>query len=369
MKVVLTGGGTGGHIYPALAIGDHLRAMDSETELLYIGTKKGLESQILQWADIPLKTVWASGLSRKINLAFFKALLKTFIGTLQAIKHLRKFKPDIVIGTGGFVCAPTILAARLLRIPCLLHEQNAYPGLTNRLLAPICSAVMTNFSEVGSYLSPKAKIIETGLPIRESILMLSKDEAMESFGLDKDKKTLLVTGGSRGAKSINDAMVGVLEKLLKYEKLQIIFATGKDNYEEVLAQVEKLSLSEEKRKRLILKSYLHDMPHALVASDIVLSRAGATFIAEMTILALPGILVPYPFASENHQMYNAKAIVQAGGAELIEDSELNPLKLEEMLKPFLSDEDYYYSKKAALEKIAHRDVLEKIRKVVMETKI
>ena len=369
MKVVLTGGGTGGHIYPALAIGDYLQAMDGETKLLYIGTKSGLESQILQKTDIPLKTVWASGLSRKINLAFFKALLKTFIGTFQALKHLVKFKPDIVIGTGGFVCAPTSLAARLLKIPCLLHEQNAYPGLTNRLLAPICSAVMTNFSEVETYLNYKARVIETGLPIRGSILTLSKKEAMESFGLDKNKKTLLVTGGSRGAKSINDAMIGVLEKLLKYENLQIIFATGKDNYEEVLSQVENLSLSEEERKRLILKSYLHDMPHALVASDVVLSRAGATFIAEMTTLALPGILVPYPFASENHQMYNAKAIVQAGGAELIEDSEINPSKLEEKLIQFLSDEVYYHGKKTALEKMAHKDVLEKIRQVVMETKI
>ena len=364
VRVVLTGGGTGGHVYPALAIGTYLQTQ-KEAELLYIGTKEGMEKTILEnETDITFRTVWASGLSRKLNFSLVKALFKTAIGTAQALVHLIRFRPSIIIGTGGFVCAPTILAGYLLKIPCLLHEQNAYPGLTNRLLATRCKVVMTSFPEVSQYLSQKATVIETGLPIRDSMFGVSKKEALEGFGRKENKKTLLVTGGSRGAKSINNAVLGFLEKFLEDENRQIIFATGKNNYGEVLHAIDELNLDEEKRKRLVLRSYLHNMPEALAASDIVLSRAGATFLAEITNLGLPGVLVPYPYASENHQEYNARAVLAIGGVEMILDEVLSSEILQEKLLPFFENEAYYLEKKDNLKRLAHPNVLEKVREIV-----
>lgn len=365
LKIVLTGGGTGGHIYPALAIGEYLKK-EKGADLFYIGTKKGLESQILQNTMIPFKTVHAEGLSRKLSLKTLKALFLTGIGTLEALWHLIKYRPNIVIGTGGFVCAPTILAARLLGIPCFLHEQNAYPGLTNRLLASSCKVVMTSFLGVEKYLSKKAKVIETGLPIRGDILEIDKKEALKRFNLSEGKMTLLVTGGSRGAKSINEAVIGFLPKFLEDDNRQMIFATGKNNYNEVISQINALNLKDDLKKRLIVKAYLHDMPYALAASDVVLSRAGATFLAEITSLGLTGVLVPYPFASENHQMHNAKAIVEAGGAEMLLDEALNSKALMEKVLPFFENEAYYHEKREGLKALSHQNVLEKITEVVMD---
>lgn len=363
MKIVLTGGGTGGHIYPALAIGAYMKET-KDAELLYIGSHEGLENEILPKTNILFKKVKASALSRKINLSLVKALTKTTIGTMQALIYLYRFRPNIVIGTGGFVCAPTILAAKLLKIPCLLHEQNAYPGLANRLLASSCKAVMISFPEVKSHLSKASHIIETGLPIRSDISTIDKKDALAKFGLSEAKKTLLVTGGSRGAKAINEAFVAFLPRLLEKEDIQIIFATGKSNYTEVLNKLEEKGIAIEDN-RLIVKPYLDDMPYALKASDVVLSRAGATFIAEITSLGLTGVLVPYPYASENHQKFNAEAIVAKGGAELLEDNLLNEERLMDKLMPFFEDEAYYQDRKDKLKNLAHQDVLEKISEVIL----
>lgn len=363
VKIVLTGGGTGGHIYPALAIGAYMKKTQG-AELLYIGSHEGLENEILPKTEIPFKRVRASGLSRKLNFRLVKALVKTAIGTLEALTYLYRFKPNVVIGTGGFVCASTILAAKLLRIPCLLHEQNAYPGLTNRLLSSSCKAVMISFPEVGQYL-PKAKqLIETGLPIRDDIFTIDKKDALSRFNLAFDKKTLLITGGSRGAKAINDAVIEFLPDFLENQAVQVIFATGKANYNEVLKKLEeKISLKD--NSRLVVKPYLDDMPYALKASDVILSRAGATFIAEITSLGLTGVLVPYPYASENHQKFNAQAIVTKGGAELLEDHLLSKESLTEKLMPFFEDDTYYQNKKVKLQAMVHQDVLEKISDVII----
>lgn len=363
MKIVLTGGGTGGHIYPALAIGSHMKETYG-AELFYIGSHDGLENDILPKTDLPFKKVQASGLSRKLNFKAIKALIKTAFGTLEALLYLRKLKPNIIIGTGGFVCAPTILAARMLNIPCLLHEQNAYPGLTNRLLAPHCEAVMINFSEAKDYLKNAKCLIETGLPIRDDISKIDKNDALSKFGFTNEKKTLLVTGGSRGAKAINEAFVDFLPSLLEMDNIQIIFATGKNHYQTVVKTLEEKGISLI-YKNLVIKPYLEEMPYALKASDVVLSRAGATFIAEITSLGLTGVLVPYPYASENHQKFNAKAIVDKGGAELLEDEALSKESLKEKLMPFFEDEAYYLQKKANLEKLAHQEVLEHIGSVIM----
>lgn len=323
MNVLLTGGGTGGHIYPALAIANHLKEKYPDIKLLYVGTAKGLESTIVPKNDIPFATISVEGLPRKLSPQLIKAGLKAIAGGVEAIKVVRKFDPDLVIGTGGYVCGPVILAAKLLHKPAIIHEQNAFPGVTNRLLAGFADQVMVNFIAAKDYFKPKNKIVETGLPVRQEVFNISKAEGLAYLGLAKDKVTLLVSGGSLGARSINQAMAQCYPDLVKHKELQIIHLTGKNGYQETLGIIKKLGIDLNKQKQIILKPYLHEMEYALNAADFCIGRAGATFLAELTACGLASILVPYPFASENHQQYNAQALVDAGAAMMILDQELS----------------------------------------------
>ena len=364
MRVIVSGGGTGGHIYPALAIAERILEEIPGSEVLYIGCDNGLENNIVPQTAIPFKTISAKGLPRKLTPALVASLATNSKGVMQARSYIKEFKPDLVIGTGGFVCGPTVLMACLNRVPAMIHEQNAYPGMTNRLLAPKVNKVLINYPEAAKFFVKAKETVLTGLPVRDDIGKLSKEEGCAAFDLDPAKKTILITGGSRGARTINRVCALALSGILAKPDVQVIFITGKAGYVETSLLLKNSDTTVLRNERLRFLEYSHDMPHALAAADVVVGRAGATFLAEIAMCGLPGILIPYPYASDNHQQFNAQAVVDAGAGEMILDDEMTVPKLMGALDKFLDDSAYYQEKKENMQRLARPQAMDDIMMLV-----
>lgn len=322
MRVIISGGGTGGHIYPALAIAKGIETRYPKTKILYVGTNQGLEADIVPKAGYSLETINVSGLKRQLSVKNCRAIWQAGWGLYQAAKLMRRFKPDLVIGTGGYVCGPVVMAAAIKKIPTLIHEQNALPGVTNRILARFVTGVAVTFKDSVQRFSGRVNINLTGLPVRPELFSVNKKEAYFSLGLNPKKPVLLVFGGSRGAQRINAAMIKVTQTLQQYTKVQLLHATGQIGYDQHIKDLESVGISSTNRDNIIIRPYLYNMPAALAVADLVICRAGATTLAEITALGLPSILVPYPYAAENHQEFNARALTGCGAAVMILDQKL-----------------------------------------------
>lgn len=364
MRVLLTGGGTGGHIYPALAIAEKLKNLHPECEILYVGTKKGLENRIVPKRGIPFQTIQVEGLPRKVNPALVKAFGKAAGGYLEAKKIVKKFQPDLVIGTGGYVCGPMVLAARLAGVPAMIHEQNAFPGVTNKLLARFANKIMVNFQASEKYFVHKDRICVTGLPVRQEVLQTNHQAGLAYFGFAPQKTTLLVSGGSRGARSVNRAMADAYPELVKYSDLQILHLTGTTDYEDTKRAIAKKKIRLEEHPQIILKPYLDEMQYGLAAADFCVGRAGATFLAEMTACGLPGILIPYPYAAENHQEYNAKALVDQEAAIMILDKDLTGTVLSQNILDLYQHSEKRVKMAECARQAGKRDSLDQIIELV-----
>ncbi len=365
MRVVLTGGGTGGHIYPAIAIGRDLQKKLPGVEIMYIGTSKGLEADIVPKEGLSFRTIEVESLPRTISLKTLRTGYKLFQGFWGAGKLLRQFRPQLVIGTGGYVCGPVVLTAALMGIPAVIHEQNALPGITNKMLARFVKVVLATFPESKKYFPDTATVEVTGLPIRPGIISVSREQGARAFGLDSTKFTILVTGGSRGARSINMAMVDVLGRLVKRQDIQIIMATGTATYEEFLTKVREKGLDLTGVHNIIIKPYLYQMEEALAAADLCICRAGAAFLSELLAKGKPSILIPYPFAAENHQEYNARAVAQKGAAVAILDKELTGEKLWGELERLLASPPDLQGMAQAAKEMGKPEALANITSVIM----
>ncbi|HEX3015488.1 MAG TPA: undecaprenyldiphospho-muramoylpentapeptide beta-N-acetylglucosaminyltransferase [Desulfobacteria bacterium] len=327
MRVVLTGGGTGGHVYPAIAIARDLQQKVSDVEIMYIGTNKGLESDIVPKEGLRFATVEVESLPRKLSLKTLHTAFKLMQGLWGARKLIAAFKPDVVVGTGGYVCGPVVFIAAMMGIPAVIHEQNALPGITNKLLSRYAKVVLMTFPESKKYFPASAKTVLTGLPIRPGILTVNREQGSRAFGLDPHKFTVLVTGGSRGARSLNLAMVETLAAVSKRDDLQIIMATGTATHQEFMTKVKEAGIDLAAAKHFVVKPYIYKMEEALAAADLCVCRAGAAFLSELLAKGKPSILIPYPYAAENHQEYNARSVVNQGGAILILDKDLDGKRL------------------------------------------
>jgi len=322
LRAIITGGGTGGHIYPALAIAQGLKKRYPGIELLYIGTKEGMEAEIVPRSGIDFDTVTVAGLERRLTLKNVKTFFKLIRGFAEAHRILNSFKPNVVVGTGGYVCGPVVLAASMRKIPTVIHEQNAFPGLTNRILSKFVDRVCVTFEESVPFFNKNAKIVVTGLPVRPEILEARRSEAVKFFELDLLKPILLVVGGSRGARSINRAVLPVVKWIADDDSKQLVLVTGRTCFREILNELSVLRVDLSRRNNIRIFPFLHRMEYGLAAADLVISRAGASFLAELTVRGVPAVLVPYPFASGNHQEYNARALERKGAARVILDKQL-----------------------------------------------
>ena len=316
-RVILSGGGTGGHIYPAITIARELSKLD-DVEFLFVGTPNGMESRIIPQEGFSFASLEAAGLKRRLTLENVKILFKTASSLFTAKKILKDFKPDVVIGTGGYVCGPILLAAALSHIPTLIQEQNVIPGVTNKILSRFVDRIALGYEAAKPRFPHPEKCIYTGNPIRPDILSAKRGEARKALGLKEEDFMVLITGGSRGARTINTAMIGVHQHFKEAKNLCLYHVTGSLEYDKVMKA---LNADEEGRygtsSRII--KYEYHMPQALAAADLILCRAGAISLAELAARGIPSILIPYPYAAEDHQTFNARVFVAAGAAKMIVD--------------------------------------------------
>lgn len=337
LRIMLAGGGTGGHIYPAITIADALREAVPSAQVIFVGSRRGLEKDVVPKAGYELITLDVQGLSRKISWRNAIAVWKAAVGLWGAAKAIRKFRPDVVVGTGGYVSGSVVLMASLLGIPTMIQEQNVIPGITNRILSRRVKVVAISYEESRRFFPASAKVRLTGNPIRPSIMRATRARGIAALRLDPSCRTLLVFGGSQGSLAINRAMLSALPKLLKIPRLQIVHQTGRTGYDEVSEQVRGLGLDAESLGRLKIMPYIYNMEDALAASDLVIGRAGAISISEITARGIPAILIPFPSAAANHQERNARALEEAGAAVMILERELSGERLANTVKELLSD--------------------------------
>jgi len=313
LRVIFAGGGTGGHLFPAIAIADELRRIDPATEILFVGTAKKIEARLVPQRGYAFRTIWISGFSRRLRPGNLLFPLKLVIAMMQARSIIREFRPDVVVGTGGYVSGPVLRSAMTLGVPTLIQEQNSHPGVTTRLLAGKANEVHLTFESSRRYFSRTDNLFVSGNPTRRDLEGADRAQACRYFGFDPlDRRTtLLVFGGSLGARSINEAVAEALPTLLG-DGFRVIWQTGSEWPRRPDAPPDALWMA----------AFIDRMDYAYAASDLALCRAGATTIAELTSLGKPAILVPYPLAAANHQVENARSMAGAGAAEVLYDHEV-----------------------------------------------
>lgn len=341
MNVMLSGGGTGGHIYPALAVAEAIRQQYPDSRLVYVGNADGMEHELATEAGYEFIPVSVAGFKGRGPVQMLRVLYKNWRGLAEAKSLLRRFRPDLVIGTGGYACGPLLLEATRLHIPTLLHEQNAIMGKTNKILSRHVNKICLTFPIADLPAAVAAKCELTGLPVRQAILEADTATARRNLGLAEDRPVLVVTGGSQGARHLNQAMAELWLELLA-AGVQIVHITGEKLFAETAQLARQAGLPVEPEPKLarngfLLLPYLHHMEYALAAADLVISRAGASFLAEVMALGRAAVLVPYPYAAGNHQVYNAQSLVEAGAALLIEDAALSAQSLRRALLKALFD--------------------------------
>lgn len=328
----VTGGGTGGHIYPAMAVAD---ALAQEAKVYYIGNRHNMEFELAAKKGYKFLHVGVSGMPRKLNPKFFYWGIRLVRAILYSIRYIKKYKPKAVFATGGYVSAPMIFACIITKTPYMMHDCDAMPGLVTRRLCKRAKYVSLAFEKAKKYI-PNRHSIVTGNPIRPEFETMTKETARINMGL-KNKLTMTVMGGSQGAKSINNTVVEVLKEFVQDAGMQVIFQTGKKNYNEIVEKLKLVYPAWEQDGNLIVQPYFMDMISVLKASDIVISRAGSLSISEICASGVAPILVPFPYAAANHQRINAKCLLEMGACVYLEDKDLEPNKLRETIHLFLDN--------------------------------
>ncbi len=323
-NILIAGGGTGGHLYPALAIADEIKKLRPDADFLFVGTRDKIEARIVPTRGYRFATIWISGFHRSLSPTNLLFPVKVVVSLLQSFFLIQRIRPDAIVGTGGYVCGPVLYVGELLKIPTFIHESNSYPGVTTRLLAGKAIKVFIAFEATRKWLKQTRNVELVGTPTRSSLDSVSKESAIEFFGLDKRKQTVLVFGGSLGASSVNRALTAIALPLAA-KGVQFIWQTGDKDYEGIKKNFEGSNIG-------WMGSYIDHMEYAYAAADVVISRSGATSIAELTRIGKPAILIPYPFAAGDHQTMNAKATEEQGAAIIVPDN-----KVEQTLEGVIED--------------------------------
>ena len=322
MRVLMTGGGTGGHVNPAIAIANTIKANNPDAEIAFVGTKRGIENKLVASEGYPVYHVEVRGFKRSLSPKNIKAAYLALVSPLRAKKIIREFSPDIVIGTGGYVCWPVLVAASKMNIPTMVHESNALPGVTVRQLQKYVDKILLNFKEAEKYLTAKNKLVHVGNPLRSAFGTLTKEEARKKLGIDgKYKYFILSYGGSLGAEKVNNAALELMKKYVSERPNVLhVHATGSLEHDAALSKYAEYGL--EGCENIQLLEYIYDMPVRMAAADIVISRAGAMTVSELSMMKKAAVLIPSPNVTDNHQYKNAKVLADAGAAILIEEREL-----------------------------------------------
>lgn len=354
MKIVVSGGGTGGHIYPALALIRTIQKKYPETEFLYIGTETGLEAKIVRREQIPFEAIHITGFKRSLSFENIKTVARFLKGVNDSKRILKKFNPDVVIGTGGYVCGPVVYAAAKRKIPTIINEQNSVPGLTNKFLSRYVDKVAICFETVREYF-PEKKVVFTGNPRASEVVGKKVSNVLGPLGLKENIPTALIVGGSRGARPINEAVLKSLTQLAR-KPYQILYVTGEAHYKDVVAEASLLGNS----GNIAIVPFIHNMQEVLASIDAMVGRAGATSLAEITALGLPSILIPSPHVTNNHQVRNAESLTSAGAAIMLLEKDLTSQRMIEALDSLLLDETKRETMGKASKKLGTPDASERL---------
>tara|TARA_R110002050_G_scaffold162939_2_gene292876 strand:- start:21127 stop:22227 length:1101 start_codon:yes stop_codon:yes gene_type:complete len=327
LKILVSGGGTGGHIFPAIAIANAIKEKHHDAEFLFVGAEGKMEMEKVPAEGFDIEGLWISGFSRSLSVSNLVFPFKLISSMWKAAKIVKRFQPDVAIGTGGFASGPTLRVASQKGVPCLIQEQNSFPGVTNRILSGKAKKICVAYDGMEKYFGAE-KTILTGNPVRKEVVKIEgkRDEAIQFFGLDANKRTLLIVGGSLGAQSVNNAILANIAALLELG-IQIVWQTGKTNYKEISAATQSFV-----GKGVHVKEFIFKMDLGYAAADIVVSRAGAIAVSELSIVAKPTILVPFPYAAEDHQTKNAMSLVEKGAAVLVKDADVQTGLLQQITK-------------------------------------
>ncbi len=330
MRILMAGGGTAGHINPALAIADTIKAKHPDAEILFVGVKRKMETMLVPAAGYPLKTVTVQGFQRRLSLKNIgrnvAAAYHAFTAGLEAARIIKEFAPDLAIGTGGYVCGPVLQQAARMGVPVLLHESNALPGVTVKMLSKYAKAVMIADDAARKHLPESTRVVVTGNPLRRDFTAMDPHTARRELGVD-DRPLVLCFGGSLGARHLNEAIAGVLKRNQEEQKLQFIVGTGRgENYQKMITLLSELGVTPD-GVHVQVREYIDDMPRCMAAADLVVSRCGAMTLSELPAMKKPSILVPSPYVAENHQFYNAMALADRGAALCIEEKDLTDARL------------------------------------------
>ena len=342
MKAIIAAAGTGGHINPALAIANKIKQEEPNSEIIFVGTDRGLENDLIPRAGYDLKRIEAYGFNRKISLDNVKKMYKTFKSIGQAKKIIQDFKPDIMIGTGGYICGATISSASKLNVPIVLHESNAFPGVAIKMLSKKASAILVGFEDAKKRIKNAENVVVVGNPskVKEiSFTNSQKEKILKEIGLtDIEKPIVLVFGGSQGAQKINESFINIISKKVN-EKYQIIWATGPNQYEIIKTKLQNLNINIDNIPNVKILPYIYNMEEVMNCVDLVVSRSGAMTITEISIVGKPSIFIPFPYATENHQEYNAKVLEKVGAAKIILDADLDFNILNSTINEIISDKE------------------------------
>ena len=375
MKVLIAGGGTGGHVNPGLAIAKYIKDKNPEADITFVGTQKGLETKLVPREGYVLETITVRGFKRKISLDTVVAVKELIQSFFQASKLLKRLKPDIVIGTGGYVCGPVLYVAAKLGIPTLIHESNAFPGVTNKILERYVDYVAISFKDSEKYFKNTKKIVHTGNPVRQELLKSiidhtksstlteigdSKSEFQRRLGMQEDKPLVVVMGGSRGARKINESTAQMLNEYYKGE-FNIIFSTGEAQFQQINQLI---NVNSAYTTQVQVVPYIYNVSEVYSASDLMICRAGAITISELQVMGKPSILIPSPYVTANHQEHNARTLERDGGAVVILENELNGELLYKQICQLINDKSLMVKMGQDAKKNATYDAAEQIFELI-----
>ncbi len=361
MKILVSGGGTAGHINPAIAIARRMKK-EYNAQILFIGREKGMENDLVKKEGFDIRFIEVEGLIRKLTLKNLKVLIKYITAIKKAKKIIRDFNPDVVVGTGGYVCAPVLTAANSLKIPTIVHEQNVFPGMTVKMASGFVDCVAISFEDMKKYVPQKVakKCVLTGNPLRENMLDLTYDEARKKLGI-KDEVFIVTVGGSLGAKTINNALLDIVNNC-NGEGIKILGGTGERFFDEVINSIDKEKLTE----NIEIVPYIYNMNEVLPAADIVIARSGAVTVSELCALGRPSILIPSPNVTHNHQEYNARSIAKKGAAIIITEREISNNIVSDTVNKLIENKEKLNQMSYRAKEIAIADGTKRICEIVAE---
>ena len=369
MRVIISAAGTGGHINPGIAIANKIKEKEPNSEIIFVGTDRGLENDLVPRAGYELKHINAYGFDRTISFDNIKKVYQTFHSIKEAKKIIEQFKPDVIIGTGGYICVPVGLAAKKKKVPVILHESNAFPGVAVKMLSNKASKVLVGFEDAKARL-PKAKqVVVTGTPTKVKKIKISdtrKQELLKENKLNNNKPIVLFFGGSQGAKSINNSLLEIISKK-QNQNYQILWAAGPAQYEKIKNDLkEKHSIEIDNIENVSIVPYIYNMEEIMNIVDLVVCRSGAMTITEIANVGVPAIFIPFPFATENHQEYNAKVLQKVGAAKIILDKNLTANELNSTIANLVRDKKTLQEMSKKANQVAIQNVEEKIYKEIKQ---